>query len=64
MLKDLMEKSGQQHSHIGNFSREMETMKKDQIDTLEYINAYIYVYDGQFLAQVYQQTGHSRAKNE
>lgn len=29
-------------------------MKKDQIDTLEYINAYIYVYDGQFLAQVYQ----------
>lgn len=61
---DLVKKSGQQHSQMGNFSREMETMKKNQIDTLEYINAYICVYDGQFLAQIYQQTRHSRAKNQ
>lgn len=43
MLKNLVKKVDNMHAQIGNFNSETETVKKNQIDNLEYINIYIYL---------------------
>lgn len=44
MLKDLVKKVDNMFSQVGSFIREIETIKRNQIDILEHINTNTHAY--------------------